>query len=293
MSAAIDQVLLPRYELLNVIGRGGHSLVYRALDRELLAEVAIKVLHPSFALDSAHAVRLKREGHAMLELSGTSAVRVIELCRARDDALCLVMELLVGKDLDGYLSELQSWGVPVPWDTLLELLEPIVDTLETAHFRGIVHRDLKPGNIYVLDPAHGGGVRLIDFGLVKLIDAEPLTQPGFVVGSPSYMAPEVWNGDPMRIDHRVDVYSLGAIVFRALAGGVPFEAQRISEKLRLATTAERPSLHARRPDLPPHIDEWVRRALAIEPDERFGSVRELWDDFREIVRDGSSFSAAI
>ena len=289
----MEQVLLPRYELLNMIGRGGHSLVFRALDRERLIEVAIKVLHPSLASDSAHAIRMRRECHAMLELSGTSAVRVIELCEAHNGALCLVMELLVGKDLDGYLSAIASWDVPVPWDTLIDLLEPIIDTLEIAHSRGIVHRDLKPGNIYVLDPAHGGGVRLIDFGLVKLIHAEPLTQAGFVVGSPSYMAPEVWNGDPKRIDHRVDVYSLGAIVFRALSGSVPFEAQRIAEKLRLATTAERPSLYDRRPDLPPHVDEWVCRALAIEPDERFGSVRELWESFREIVHDRPSLSAAV
>jgi eukaryotic-like serine/threonine-protein kinase len=294
MDPAIDQVLLPRYELLNMIGRGGHSVVYRAVDRQKPGdEVAIKILHPSLTLDSAHAIRMRREWQAMRELAGTNAVQVFELCQAANGSLCLVMELLIGRDLDGYLTELESWDVPFPVDTLLELLDPIVDTLEAAHFRGIVHRDLKPGNIYVLDAARGGGVRLIDFGLVKLLHAPPLTRDGFVVGSPSYMAPEVWSGNPRALDHRVDVYSFGAIVFRVLSGEVPFDALRITEKLRLATTAERPSLCALRPDLPPRVDDWVRHALAIEPSDRFTSMRELWDDLRASMRDEAPVSAAM
>src|SRR5258708_37984500 len=129
------------------------------------------------------------------------------------------MELLVGEDLDDYLSEIESVGQRLSVYRLFELLDPIVDTLEAAHVRGIVHRDLKPGNIFVLE---GGGVRLLDFGLAKVLAASPLTNDGMIAGSPSYIAPEVWKGNPRVLDQRIDVYSLSAIIYSPLAGKVPF-----------------------------------------------------------------------
>ncbi|MET0594318.1 MAG: serine/threonine-protein kinase, partial [Polyangiaceae bacterium] len=155
-----------------------------------------------------------------------------------------------------------------------------VDTLEAAHVRGIVHRDLKPGNIFVLD---SGGARLLDFGLAKVMAAAPLTNSGMVAGSPSYIAPEVWKGNPRALDHRIDVYSLGAIIFRALSGAVPFGGKDILEKLALVTTGDRPSLHELRPDLPQEVDTWVAEVLAVDPDLRFRQVRGMWNALRGIL----------
>jgi serine/threonine protein kinase len=146
-----------------------------------------------------------------------------------------------------------------------------------------VHRDLKPGNIFVLGRGGPGGVRLLDFGLSSSEASTPITRDGIVIGSPSYIAPEVWAGNPRALDHRADVYSLGAILFRALGGQVPFPVEGLHEKLVAATTAERPSLHALRPDLPQMVDEWVRRALEIDPGRRFSSVRETWDALRRAL----------
>jgi len=273
-------VLDDRYELQDVIGRGGHGIVYRALDRNLGTDVAIKFLHDSIAIDPQFNIRMLREAQVMAALSGTSAIRVYGLNTTPDGALYLVMELLTGRDFDTYLAELEDTGRRLSVYRLFELLDPIVDTLEAAHVRGIVHRDLKPGNIFVLD---AGGSRLLDFGLAKVMAASPLTTSGMVAGSPSYIAPEVWKGNPRALDHRIDVYSLGAIVFRALSGVVPFAGNDILEKLALVTTAERPSLHELRPDLSPEVDVWVAEVLAIDPDLRFRQVRGSWNALRAIL----------
>ncbi len=274
MADAVGSVVQERYELLEEIGRGGHSSVFRARDRLSEGTVAVKMLHEAAAANPEFAVRLVREHRAMSALDGTAAVRSFGLATSAEGALCLVMELLGGTDLDHLLESLEAQGQRLGVGRLLTLLGPIVDTLERAHAAGIVHRDLKPGNIQVLP---SDGVRLLDFGLAKVASSPPLTKDGMILGSPSYIAPEVWAGKPAELDHRVDIYSLGAIVFRALAGRVPFEGESIPEKLRLSTTAPRPSLHALRSDLPPSVDEWVAQSLAIDRDSRFFRVRAMWN----------------
>ncbi len=274
------RVIDDRYELLGIIGKGGHGVVYRALDRDIGVEVAIKFLHDRVAVDPQYNIRMLREAQVMAALAGTSAIRVHGLRTTPYGALYLVMELLHGEDLDDYLIRLESTGQKLSAYEMFELLDPIVDTLEAAHSRGIVHRDLKPGNIFVLD---SGGVRLLDFGLAKVLAASPLTSDGMIAGSPSYIAPEVWKGNPRVLDHRIDVYSLGAIAYRALSGKVPFGGRTLLEKFQLATTGERPSLYAERSDLPPLIDDWVGMALAIDPELRFYRVRGMWNALRSVV----------
>ncbi|GMV12969.1 MAG: serine/threonine protein kinase [Polyangiaceae bacterium] len=297
MPRRIGQVVSDRYVLAELIGKGGHSVVYRALDRKGGPNVAVKVLQDEFAGNEEYSVRLVREHRVMTLLAGTAAVPVRGLATSPDGAVCLVMELLRGKDLDDLLAEMATEGRRMGVRSLVELLCPIVDTLEKAHALGIIHRDIKPGNVYVLssDPVD---VRLIDFGLAKLDNARPLTRGGMIMGSPSYIAPEVWKGDSRILDHRMDVYSFGAIVFRALGGRVPFDAPNIMDKVELITKAPRPSLFALRDDLPAGIDAWVEQVLAIEPDQRFRKIRAAWNalldtlDFRRTYeRDEPSASA--
>ncbi len=125
-------------------------------------------------------------------------------------------------------------------------------------------------------------MRLLDFGFAKFTRLMSFTGDGFVAGSPSYLAPECWFGK-RDLDARVDVYSMGAVVFRALAGVPPFSGG-IEQLLRDVTSAPRPGLHALRRDLPPAIDDWVRQVLAIERDHRFLGVRAMWTAFRSICR---------
>jgi serine/threonine-protein kinase len=271
----VGHIVAERYRLMEVVGQGGHGVVHRALERESGRELAIKVLRCDVPGLSELETRLEREYSALTALEGTAAALAHGLHR-HDGSLCLVMELLRGQDFDDYLRDIESQGLRMEVPTLLEYMEPIVDTLERAHEKGIVHRDLKPGNVFVLGRGGPGGVRLLDFGLAWSELSTPITRDGIVIGSPSYIAPEVWAGNPRALDRRADVYSLGAIFFRALAGSVPFPKATLHEKLIAATTEPRPSLHALRPDLPPAIDEWVATALAIDPGCRFDSVRDLW-----------------
>jgi serine/threonine-protein kinase len=278
------QLIGGRYEILALIDKGGQGAVYRARDHRDQDEVAIKVLNDAVGQAPEWRERMFREAHAMTTLSGTAAVRVFDQQWTNDGALCLVMELLQGLPLDSYLKMLEQYGLPVPLTLVLRLLAPIVDTLEISHDLGILHRDLKPENIFVLEPVGNGGVKLLDFGFAKFVRLKSVTAAGFVAGSPSYIAPEAWRGDPEQLDRRIDVYAMAAVIFRALAGRPPFVSDDVRELLRLATGGPRPSLHALRPDLPPEVDDWVYQALAIEPAERFFRIRALWNAFMEATR---------
>jgi eukaryotic-like serine/threonine-protein kinase len=278
----MEKVVDGRFRLVAQIGEGAHGHVWKAFDQVTGKEVAVKLLRDA-AQDPEYCVRMVREAKAMSQLAGTAAIAIVGSGTDDDGAFYIAMELLVGEDLEDHLTRMEREGARMSPAMVLWMLKPIVDTLDLAHGRGIVHRDLKPGNIFLLDRTRGGGVRLLDFGLVKLMKAKALTRQGIVAGSPSYIAPEAWKGDPTLLDHRIDVYALGAIVFRALAGRVPFDGDSIGEKLVKATTAPRPSLHALRPDLPADLDWWVQQTLAIDPNQRFLRVTSMWSALRQIL----------
>ena len=280
MANRSGQVIGGRYKLVGLIDKGGQGAVYRALDLVDGQDLAIKVLADQGSKDPAFRERMFREARAMASLGGTAAVRVLDQRWSDDGALCLVMELLQGRDFEDHLRRIEGEGRLIEPSELLKLIEPVVSTLEVAHDRGILHRDLKPANIFVLET---GGVRLVDFGFAKFVRERRFTADGFIAGSPSYIAPEIWL-DSKHVDQRIDVYSLAAVIFRALAGKPPFFSKHIVEVLQMATRAERPSLHALRLDLPTVVDDWVVHALAIDPNERFSGVRAMWTALCLVLR---------
>src|SRR5262249_2601295 len=159
----------------------------------------------------------------------------------------MVMELLEGETLSDHLADVESYGDKMSAFEVLRRLDPIARALHTAHSKGLIHRDVKPANIFCIADDRGGGVRLMDFGLVKIAGAGGLAQVGMVAGSPSYVAPELWLGDTF--DHRIDVYSLAAVVFRCLAGQTPFVAENPLQLFLKVTKEPRPKLTAFRRDL--------------------------------------------
>ncbi len=283
MAYGPGEIVNKRYRILDKLGSGAHGIVYRARDLETRDEVALKFLGDGKSLDPEYSRRIEREALAMARLRGTSAVYVHGLNVAEDGSLYLAMEMLVGKDLEAYLGDAERVGGKIKKSKLLELLRPVVDTLEEAHKQNIVHRDLKPSNVFIVDAERGGGVRLLDFGLAKLLDASALTADGMVAGTPSYIAPEAWKGNSRILDHRIDVYSLGILVFRALCGRTPTPKGNVLDVCSWAMSGERPSLHALRPSLPRSIDMWVEKALAIDPNDRFQSVRALWTSLEGLL----------
>jgi serine/threonine protein kinase len=276
-------VISNRYRILERLGSGAHGVVYRARDLETRGELALKFLGDGKALDPDLSQRMEREAVAMARLRGTSAVYVHGLATAQDGALYVAMEMLHGQDFEAYLADAEKRGGRIKAARLLEVLRPVASTLDQAHRQGIIHRDLKPSNVFIVDAAKGGGVRLLDFGLAKLADAATLTTDGVIAGTPSYIAPEAWRGASKVLDHRIDVYALGVIVFRALSGRLPPPSSDLLEICRWATTGERPSLHALRPSLPAAVDAWIEKALAIFPTERFQSVSSAFGALESIL----------
>ena len=269
-----------RYQLLEEVGNGGHGSVYRAVDSESSQVVAIKILHEHVTSEDLQ-LRMKREAYAMQQLAGTCAVGVHECAQTSSGQLYLVMEFLDGQDLEALLESHAKQGQLLPPAQMFQLLDPVVSTLAFAHARGIIHRDLKPENIFVL---RSGGTRLVDFGLVKDLNLAKLTEAGTVAGSPAYIAPEAWAGAPDKLDHHIDVYALGVLAFRILAGRRPFEpGGNLLDFVLAVTSSARPSLHALRPDLHPSIDAWAARALALQPQDRFHGVGELWETLRGVL----------
>jgi serine/threonine-protein kinase len=271
-----------RYRVGEVIGRGGHGVVYDGFDVQEGRDVAIKFLHPNIAAEPEFNVRMLREAQVASKLRGTAAIDVYALRLDGNGALFVVMELLRGKDLGAYLAQWESLGKFFPVADVPKIFGPIVNTLDQAHRMGIIHRDLKPGNIFVQTVATGGGVKLLDWGLVKVMKANPLTRDGMVAGSPSYIAPECWRGNPRELDHRIDVYSLGALIYRVLGGQPPFIGT-LAELMQASLGAPRPSLYAIRSELPKDIDVWVQHALAIDPNQRFSNVVGLWGSLEQVL----------
>ncbi len=276
-------VISKRYRILDRLGAGAHGVVYKARDLETRDEVALKFLGDGKGLDPEYSRRLEREAVAMARLRGTSAVYVHRVSVAQDGMLYVAMEMLYGQDFEEYLATAEKVGGRIKAARLLEVLRPVAATLDEAHRQGIFHRDLKPSNVFIVEAARGGGVRLLDFGLAKLLDAGTLTSDGMIAGTPSYIAPEAWRGSSKELDHRIDVYSLGVLVFRSLSGRLPAPSSNVLDIYRWAVSGDRPSLHQLRPSLPQGIDPWIQKVLAAERNQRFASVREAFAALEAIL----------
>lgn len=266
-----------RYAIVDVIGDGGQSTVYSAVESQTGREVALKILKET-SRDPNSAERLQREHKAMSGLRGQAALKVFEHLQTEDGAFCIVMERLHGHDLDDYLFNRDQTGRPMSPSALVPLLDPVVETVHAAHQQGIVHRDLKPGNIFVVT-APSAGVRLLDFGFAKFRNKRSFTAEGTIAGSPSYLAPEGWRGE-RDLTPAFDVYSFCAIIYRALTGQPPFDASNVMTLLQNVTTAPRPRLTAHRPDLPADLDAWTELGLAADPEQRFQNLPAAWRAFR-------------
>ena len=271
----IGDVLSGRYRVTRLLGRGGMSAVWLARDDVLDRDVAVKMLHIR-RLESAEAVeRFEREARTLASLTHPGIVTVID--RGDDHGRpFIVFEYVRGRDLRERIADEGR----LPLGDVLSIGEQIADALAYAHARGVIHRDVKPHNI-LLTP--DGQPKLTDFGIARVLEQPGLTMEGRVLGTGDYLAPEQAAGEAL--DARADVYALGALLYHALCGAVPYHAESYVETARLHAQAPIPSVRGIRPDAPERLDEIVGRALAKRPDDRYPDSAALRDDLHALSLD--------
>jgi serine/threonine-protein kinase len=261
-------VLGGKYRIGRKIGSGGIGVVYAAEHVTLGHEVAVKVLRGAAARDGSEIARLRREAYIQVHVEHPNVVRVLDLDQMPDGSIYVIMERLVGRSLadklarDGLLAP--GYAIPVYVD--------VCRALHAAHKKGVIHRDLKPGNIFLCDD---GVAKVLDFGMSKLATAESLTQTGYTLGTPEYMAPEQCIG--AQVEPRTDIYALGVLMYESLTGELPIVAQNRRELLDLHQRQIPTPMRQRRPDLPipEELDAAIMKCLKKRLNERPRSAADL------------------
>jgi eukaryotic-like serine/threonine-protein kinase len=270
-SSLIGFALEGRYRIVREIGRGGMGVVFEAEHVELGKRVAIKVVLEKFAEDADAIARFRREALAASRIGSPHIIDVSHIGTAPDGRPFVVMELLDGMPL----AKVLEVG-PMDPARALAVMRQVLRAVGAAPAKGIIHRDLKPDNIFLVRGVDGGDfVKLLDFGISKFVDTGEhvavtrLTSTGMVMGTPLYMAPEQATGGS--VDHRVDIYACGVILFEMLSGRPPFNETNYNILVAKLITADPPSLASLRAGLPGKLISAVHRALEKEPEARFPS----------------------
>ena len=265
---------LGRFEIVSAVGAGGMGEVYRARDPQLRRDVAIKVLAREWSSDADRQRRFELEARAAARLSHPNLIAVHDF-GMHDGCAFIVTELLQGETLREALG-----SRPLSTSKVVEYAMQIASGLAAAHDRGIVHRDIKPENLFV---TKDGIVKILDFGIAALVESDSGTantatvtigdaQPGRVVGTVIYMAPEQARGQGA--DHRSDIFSFGSVLYEMLAGVSPFRRDTVADTVSAILNDEPPELSPAR--VTPALDRIVKHCLEKKPEDRFQHARDLW-----------------
>jgi serine/threonine protein kinase len=276
-----------RYRIEQRLGAGGSSVVYAAHDLAGDRRVAIKLLAPpavegepgsSRSLRAELSARFRREARALERLRHPAIIEVFGAGETEGGQLYLAIELVDGVPLDRVLAR----EGPLPVARALPLLAQLADALAHAHAAGVVHRDLKPANLMSIAAGSAERLKVVDFGLGKIVDGAPrpsgiVSREGELFGTPPYMAPEQWNGE--RSDPRIDLYAFGCIALELVTGAPPFSG-RPMQLMAAHLNTPPPRLVNRKPGAPAALDRMIGRCLEKDPARRPGAARELHDLLR-------------
>jgi serine/threonine protein kinase len=281
----VGSVLDGQYQIESLLGKGGMGAVYLARHILLGDRVAIKILPPEVRNNAEWLRRFRREGQAARRFRHANAVTVYDLRTAGDGTIYMVMEYVEGHTLD---AELKKRGRFTAAEAV-EVLEPIMSVLNTAHAMGVVHRDLKPENI-MIGKANTAGepqIKLLDLGIAKMREiagvesagTTELTMAGQVLGTPYYMSPEQWgeisrDGNP-EVDGRTDIYSLGLVAYEMISGKRPYSAGTLHELRREHITVSPPPLSEKVPEVPQAFSDAIDRAISKDRSDRQSTAGEL------------------
>ena len=277
MDQNIGKMLDNRYELIELIGRGGMANVYKAKCHRLNRMVAVKILKSDLADNAEFRRRFRDESRAVAQLSHANIVSVYDVSRS-DDMEYIVMELIDGITLKQYMERRGQ----MDWREALHFVTQIMRALSHAHSRGIIHRDIKPQNIMVL---RDGSVKVADFGIACLADAaQTLTQEA--LGSVHYISPEQARGD--RIDARSDIYSSGVVLYEMLTGRLPFEGDSAVSVAIQHLSSVPLSPRDINENVPEALELICMKAMTPHPDRRYASAEAMLEDLEKFRKDPST-----
>lgn len=276
---SVGDLISGKYEIVRVIAEGGMGLVYEAKHLQLDEPFAIKFLRlDAGAADSAEmAERFVREARMPMKIKSEHVVRVLDIGKHDTGAPFMVMEMLVGQDLDTVVEKQGVLAIPQGIDYVLQACEALAE----AHMLGVVHRDLKPANLFLTYRADGTPcIKVLDFGISKLKDVGQtgkdlsITKTHTVMGSPRYMSPEQMRSS-RNVDARADVWAIGVVLYELFTAGVPFDGESMPQ-ICAAILEEMPkSVRALRPDVPPELDAVILKCLEKKADDRYSNIAQL------------------
>src|SRR4051812_31459476 len=273
----VQSRLPSRYRVLEEVGQGGMAVVYRAQDETLKREVAIKVLHPHLLAEPESKARLEREAQAVAKLQHDNILQVFDYSGTGALSSYIVTEFIDGQTMKQFLSARKT---PMPEVAALIAIE-LGTALAHAHSLGIIHRDIKPENVMV---RKDGMLKLMDFGVAQILDLERMTVTGQLLGSPAYMAPELFEGKPL--DVRTDVFSVGVMLYQIATGALPFTGRNPHEVLKRIAEGRFPDPRTINRLVADRLTRIISRALAKKPDDRYSTVELMVTDLRAYVGDG-------
>jgi formylglycine-generating enzyme required for sulfatase activity/tRNA A-37 threonylcarbamoyl transferase component Bud32 len=254
------------YVVERTLGAGGFAVVFLVRDLALKRQLAIKVLSPDIITSHSMLERFRREAETVAQLSHPNIVPV-HFIGEKGGLLWLAMQCIDG----GSIADRLSRDGQLPVDDVVRITREVACALAHAHKRGIIHRDIKPPNILV--DSETGRCLVTDFGIARTIDTATLTATGVMLGTPAYLSPEQITGET--IDHRVDIYALGVMMYEMLAGKVPFDGATPTAAMMKRLGGPPDPVTTVRPDVPESISSVISRCLAADPAERFQSAAEL------------------
>jgi serine/threonine-protein kinase len=283
-----DTVVAGKYLVHQTIGRGGMATVYDAEQLVVGRPVALKVLDVSDSRSHTSLKRFRQEAQIAANLPHPHICQVYDFGELPDGSPFIAMERLHGESLAERIR--REGALPIPF--AVEAAVQVLGALHFAHKRGVVHRDIKPENIFVSRAGRGSVVKLLDFGLSKVVapitdsngdEPTQLTRAGITMGTPYYMAPEQAFGD-RDLDARVDLWAVGVTLYESLVGQRPFRGTSKQALMRSIVSDAHPPLHAGRPTAPPALEAIIARALAKDRGERYASAVEFQHDLVAVMR---------
>ena len=282
---AAGDVVAGKYRIDHVLGSGGMGIVVAAMQVELERRVAIKFLLRAAAKNAEVVARFSREARAAARMQGEHVARILDVGALPDGLPYMVMEYLEGADLAERIAA-HPGGMAI--EEVARIGVEACDALAEAHAAGIVHRDLKPANLFLARrPDRTTTVKLLDFGISKApTDVAGITSTQAVIGSPVYMSPEQLVS-AKNVDHRSDIWSLGVVLFEALAGLPPFNAESMPQIVTRILHTSAPRLLEARPDLPPQVDQLIAACLEKDPAARPQNVAQVAAGLAPCTPDGA------